>query len=172
MYTVVMRQITLIAHNLRSAHNVGSLLRTADGLGVQQVVLSGYTPHPKLDSDERLPHIAIKTHKAIIKTSLGAETTVQWRYAESIEPIIAELKNDGWVIAAVEQSLDSIQLPVYTPPDKIVLLVGREVEGIEPEILKLVDLVLEIPMLGNKESFNVAQAAAIAMYHCRYYPSN
>jgi 23S rRNA (guanosine2251-2'-O)-methyltransferase len=163
-----MRQIVLIAHNLRSCHNVGSLLRTADGLGIQEVILSGYTPYPAMASDTRLPHIAFKMNKQIEKTALGAEKSVKWRHVHTAYEAITSLQKDGFQVAAIEQDTASIALPEYQPLDKIALLVGREVEGIEDEVLELTDTILEIPMFGSKESFNVVQAAAMAMYHCRF----
>lgn len=163
------RQIILIAHNLRSCHNVGSLLRTAEGLGVQEVILSGYTPYPaRADADPRLPHIAAKMAKQISKTALGAETMVAWRTEADIFPVLQQLQADGWRVAAVEQAPGSVRLPDFSVPDRLVLLVGREVEGVEPEVLAAVDTILEIPMFGRKESFNVVQAAAMALYHCRF----
>ena len=163
------RDIVLIAHNLRSCHNVGSLLRTAEGLGVKQVILSGYTPYPLgADNDPRLPHLSAKIHKQIIKTALGAETSQPWRQADSVAEIVRQLKSEGYIVAAIEQAGNSLELPAFQPPQKIALLVGREVEGVEPEVLAIMDKVLEIPMFGQKESFNVVQAAAIALYHCRF----
>lgn len=163
-----MRQLILIAHNLRSTHNVGSLLRTADGFGVERVILSGYTPFPRLDTDDpRLPHLADKISKQINKTALGAENFVPWEHAKDISGVCQRLRAAGYSIAAVEQHKSAIKLPDYQPPERLALLVGREVEGVEPEILAACDLILEIPMFGQKESFNVAQAAAIALYHCR-----
>lgn len=163
-----MKQLVLIAHNLRSAHNVGSLLRTADGLGVQEVFLTGYTPYPLQAGDSRLPHLAQKIDKQIAKTALGAEKTVQWQHQTNIKSVLEHLQRQDFAIAALEQAPDAIALPKFAPPDKLALIVGREVEGIEPEILDLCDLILEIPMLGKKESFNVAQAAAMALYHLRF----
>lgn len=167
-----MRDIVLFAHNLRSCHNVGSLLRTAEGLGVTEVILSGYTPYPLPvgdQSDVRLPHEARKLHKQIQKTALGAEVSQKWRYETDVIAVMMQLKEQGYILAAIEQSSNSQPLPEYTPDQKVALLVGREVEGVEPEILRAVDLVLEIPMFGSKESFNVVQAAAMALYHCRFY---
>ncbi len=161
--------IILIAHNLRSCHNVGSLLRTAEGLGVEEVVLSGYTPYPLQARDVRLPHEAVKLHKQIHKTALGAETSQKWQHVPEVGPTLQSLKTQGYSLAAIEQSQSSISLPDFKPPSKIVLLVGREVEGVEPELLELMDTILEIPMFGSKESFNVVQAAAMALYHCRFY---
>ncbi|HEX8182362.1 MAG TPA: TrmH family RNA methyltransferase [Candidatus Saccharimonadales bacterium] len=164
------RKIILIAHNLRSCHNVGSLLRTAEGLGVNEVILSGYTPYPLRDenNDDRLPHIAHKIDKQIRKTALGAETMVAWRHEVNIQSIIDELRGDGWQLVAVEQAADAVDLPAFMPMGKVALVVGREVEGIEADILTAMDNIVEIPMSGRKESFNVVQAAAMALYHCRF----
>lgn len=164
-----MRQITIIAHNLRSAHNVGSLLRTAEGLGVDKVYLTGYSPYPQSADDSRLPHLAAKIHTQIKKTALDAEQQIDWQHSEDIKSVIAELHGQGYVVAAIEQAANSTKLPDYAPPDKLALIIGREVEGIEKEVLALCDVVLEIPMFGKKESFNVVQAAAMALYHCRFY---
>lgn len=163
-----MRDIMLIAHNLRSCHNVGSLLRTAEGLGVSQIIFSGYTPHPAHAHDRRLPHEAAKITRQIHKTALGAEDIVKWDFHKDILPVISKLKKEGWRVAAVEQTETSKNLPAYHPPQKIALLVGREVEGVEQEILDACDLALDIPMFGKKESYNVVQAAAMALYHCRF----
>lgn len=163
-----MRHIILMAHNLRSAHNVGSMLRTAEGLGVEKVYLTGYTPYPEISDDNRLPYLAAKINKQIAKTSLGAENSVEWRHEEEIKPLLSKLKKHGFTIAALEQAPGSIKLPDYRAPEKLAVLVGREVEGIEPEVLRLCDEVVEIPMFGEKESFNVVQAAAMALYHIRF----
>lgn len=163
-----MKQLILIAHNLRSTHNVGSLLRTAEGLGLTRVILSGYTPYPCTPHDTRLPHLAHKIDRQITKTALGAETMIPWEHTEVLEPVISTLKSQGYSVHALEQTPDAIPLPQFVVPDKLVLIVGREVEGIEPEVLALCDGTVEIPMHGKKESFNVVQAAAMALYHCRY----
>jgi 23S rRNA (guanosine2251-2'-O)-methyltransferase len=163
-----MREIVLIAHNLRSCHNVGSLLRTAEGLGITKLYLTGYTPYPIHDGDTRMPHLSAKIAKQIHKTALGAEDMVPWNHQDDVSAVLAELKASGYTVAAVEQATHSIQLPAYAPPDKVALLVGREVEGVEPGVLAACDAILEIPMFGEKESFNVVQAAAITMYHCRF----
>jgi tRNA G18 (ribose-2'-O)-methylase SpoU len=163
-----MRSIVIIAHDIRSTHNIGSLLRTAEGLGVTRLYFTGYTPYPAAPDDSRLPHIATKLTSQIHKTALGAETSVPWSHVEDVKACIARLKKEGFTIAALEQTPDSISLPDFQPPDKLALLLGREVEGIEPGILKLCDKSLEIPMFGHKESFNVVQAAAMALYHCRF----
>ena len=167
-YTLGMRTIVLIAHDIRSCHNVGSLLRTAEGLGVQEVWLTGYTPYPHTRPDSRLPHIAAKLTAQIKKTALGAEDLVTWHQTDAIFPLLKRLKDDGYVLAALEQTSSSLSLPDFKAPEKIALLLGREVEGIQPDILKLCDATVEIPMFGQKESFNVVQAAAMALFHIRF----
>lgn len=160
-----MKSVVLIAHNLRSTHNIGSLLRSCDGLGAGKMYITGYSPYPLLPSDDtRLPHIAAKLDKQISKTALGAEKTVAWQQSAELEPILEQLRLDDYTIAALEQAADSVPLNTYDAPGKIALIVGREVEGVEPEILALCDTILEIPMHGQKESFNVAVAGAIGLY--------
>lgn len=143
-------------------------MRTAEGLGVSKVFLTGYTPYPQAKEDRRLPHIAGKVSKQISKTALGAEAMLKWQHSPDIEKILDNLRKRGFTIAAVEQSPKAIKLTEFKPPDKLALIVGREVEGLELDILDSSDLILEIPMLGNKESFNVVQAAAMVLYHCRW----
>jgi tRNA G18 (ribose-2'-O)-methylase SpoU len=165
-----MRQLILIAHNLRSTHNVGSLLRTAEGLGVETVYLTGYTPYPLMADDPRLPHLARKIDAQIHKTALDAEQQIKWQSDTSIARVVEQIRADGFTVMALEQAAEAIALPQYRPPDKLALMLGREVEGLEPEALTLCDGALEIPMFGQKESFNVVQAAAMALYHARFAP--
>lgn len=163
-----MRQIVIIAHDIRSTHNVGSLLRTAEGVGVECVWLTGYTPYPIGANDTRLPHQAQRIDKAISKTALGAETSQAWSHSDDIYVVIRRLRSEGFTIAALEQTDTSISLPDWQTPDKIAVVLGREVEGVSADVLKLCDLSVEIPMRGRKESYNVVQAAAMALYHCRF----
>lgn len=163
------RNIVLICHNLRSCHNVGSLLRTADGLGVDEVYLTGYTPYPTLDNDPRLAHIASKMHKQIHKTALGAEDTVNWKQSQDIFGVLDILKSRGYIVAALEQTKNSIELPSWIVPNKLTIVVGRETYGLEEDVIAACKLALEIPMYGKKESFNVVQAAAMALYHARFH---
>lgn len=161
------RDIIVIAHNLRSCHNVGSLLRTADGIGAS-VILTGYTPHPEVPHDTRLPHEIYKISKRINKISLNAEHSVDWRYHESLKEILDELRNDGYEIFALEQTSQAVELPSLKSGSKVAFIVGREVDGIEEEVLQSVPQHVYIPMFGAKESFNVVQAAAMALYHLRF----
>ncbi|HVV67349.1 MAG TPA: TrmH family RNA methyltransferase [Candidatus Saccharimonadales bacterium] len=163
-----MRSIVLIAHNLRSAHNIGSLLRTAEGLGIEKVYLTGYSPYPRAEQDDRLPHIAEKTDKQIAKTALGAEHSIAWEHRADIAPLVTGLKQAGYLVSALEQVPGSTPLPEFKAPDKVAVIVGREVEGVEPEVLDACDAILEIPMAGKKESFNVAAAAAMTLYALRF----
>lgn len=160
--------LVLIIHNIRSCHNVGSLLRTAEGIGVSKVYLTGITPYPLTNKDSRLPHIAQKLHKQIQKTALGAETTLDWEHEEDISGLIARLKTDGYVIGGLEQTANSTPLPEYRAPAKFALIVGNEVEGLDTQTLESCDVTLEIPMFGEKESYNVVQAAAMALYQVRF----
>lgn len=157
-------EIIVIAHNIRSTHNVGAILRSCDGFGVRKFYATGYTPYPIVANDTRLPHIREKLTKHIAKTALGAETTVTTEYHEDITTLLAELRQQGYRIAALEQSDSAILLPNYRPTQNTALLLGEEVNGITPELLTLCDDILEIPMQGRKESFNVSVATGIALY--------
>lgn len=158
--------LVIIAHNIRSTHNVGSLLRTADGLGVTKIYFTGYTPYPHEEDDARLPHLFEKITKQIDKTALGAQNSVKWDHNEDVLAVIAELRNKGYAIAGLEQTTDSVLLQNFKPPAKLALLLGSEVSGINKDLLAHLDYCLEIPMCGSKESFNVIEAATMAMYQC------
>jgi 23S rRNA (guanosine2251-2'-O)-methyltransferase len=157
-----MPEIIVIAHNIRSTHNVGAIFRTAEGFGTKKIILSGYTPYPATNPDARLPHIALKLTQQIHKTALGAETIVPFEYHEA--PPIAALKGAGYRIVGLEQDTRSVPLQTYKKPEKIALILGEEVEGISAELITECDDILEIAMVGKKESFNVSVAAGIALY--------
>lgn len=163
-----MSEIVVIAHNIRSTHNVGSIFRTSEGLGVTKIILSGYTPYPRLPDDTRLPHIANKLTAQIHKTALGAEEMVPFEYQET--PDLDTLKKDGYRVVGLEQDDRSVMLPGYKTPDKTVLLLGEEVEGLTPELRAACDDLIEIPMHGQKESFNVSVATGIALYALSQLP--
>jgi tRNA G18 (ribose-2'-O)-methylase SpoU len=161
-------KIIVIAHNIRSAHNVGSLLRTCEGLGIEKLIMSGYTPYPLSDHDKRMPHIARKVSAQIEKTALGAETFQKWHHEADIDKLIKELSGAGYSICALEQSPDASRLDKFKTPDKLVLILGSEVGGLDKTILRKAEHILEIPMSGHKESFNVVQSAAMALYQFRF----
>ncbi len=149
--------LTLILHNIRSVHNVGSIFRTADAAGVSKIFLTGYTPTP-LDRFGR-------ERKDFIKVSLGAEQSVPWAQAEDIGPILEQLAKDSYQLLALEQSKNSVSLFDFKHTNKpIALVVGNEVDGVDPHILKMADTVVEIPMYGQKESLNVSVATGIALF--------
>ncbi|HEY8992771.1 MAG TPA: TrmH family RNA methyltransferase [Candidatus Microsaccharimonas sp.] len=157
-----MPEIIVIAHNIRSTHNIGAIFRTAEGFGITKIILSGYTPYPKLEKDTRLPHISEKLTAQIHKTALGAEALVPFEYMEL--PPLVTLKEEGFRIVGLEQADRSISLADYTTPDKVALLIGEEVHGIEAALLDHCEDIIEIPMVGKKESFNVSVATGIALY--------
>lgn len=157
-----MPEIIVIAHNIRSTHNVGAIFRTSEGFGVTKIILSGYTPYPLIAGDSRLPHISRKLTGQIHKTALGAETIVPFEYQETSD--FDKLRADGFTIVGLEQDTRSVMLPDYQPPEKIALLLGEEVEGITDDLREKCDDLIEIPMHGQKESFNVSVAAGIALY--------
>ena len=162
-------KLYLIADNIRSAHNVGAMLRVAEGLGVSEVFLCGITPYPKLLSgDQRAPYLAEKIQRRIAKTSLGAELTQVWSYQPDIKSLISNLKARNITVVALEQSATSIPLSQFKCNGEVALVVGNEVSGIDPEILNACSQIVEIPMLGQKESFNVSTAAAMALYYLTY----
>lgn len=161
--------ITLILHNIRSTHNVGSLFRTAEGFGVTRIILSGYTPYPDLrligQPDPRLPHITEKLTAQIHKTALGAEMMVPFMRYETLEEWLLENEaGETLPLIALEQSDRSVLLPDFTPPPAFALLLGEEVAGISGEHLARCQHIVEIPMYGQKESFNVSVAAGVALY--------
>lgn len=156
-----MPEVTLILHNIRSTHNVGSIFRTAEGFGVKQIILSGYTPYPKLPNDSRLPHIAEKLTNQIHKTALGAEEMLPFKHYENLNEW---LDTNQLPIVALEQSQNSIILGKFKPPQKFALILGEEVHGIQQELIDIANYVVEIPMFGQKESFNVSVATGIALY--------
>lgn len=157
-----MPEIIVIAHNIRSTHNVGSIFRTCEGFGVSRLILSGYTPYPTFENDSRLPHIRDKLTSQIHKTALDAEKLVPFEYQEL--PDINKLKQDGFTIIGLEQDMRSVPLSRYHPPERFVLWLGEEVEGMTFDQRNLCDVLVEIPMKGKKESFNVSVATGIALY--------
>jgi 23S rRNA (guanosine2251-2'-O)-methyltransferase len=157
-----MPEIVVIAHNIRSTHNVGSIFRTCEGFGVRKFILSGYTPYPRIVNDTRMPHISEKITAQIHKTALGAEGLVNFEYQEELD--IATLKSSGYRIVGLEQDIRSVMLQDYVPPSKLALILGEEVHGITDELRGLCDDLIEIPMHGKKESYNVSVATGIALY--------
>ncbi len=161
------RNICIVLVDIRSSHNVGSIIRSADGFSAE-VILIGITPRPTGGkNDTRLPYIAQKAHKAISKTALGAESSIRWRYFNDFEEAYDTLKVENYTVLAIEQNEDSNDIRNIDKKSPVALVVGAEVEGLPKDIINVCDGVFEIPMTGGKESFNVSVAAAISLYQAR-----
>ena len=146
----------VILDNIRSVHNVGSIFRTSDAAGINEIFLCGYTPQP-VDRFNR-------PRKDLAKVALGAEKTIPWKYFEDVKECINELKKGGYTILAIEQAPNSVDYKNVKLPEKVAFIFGNESLGIEKEILDLCDIIVEIPMLGEKESLNVSVSAGIALF--------
>ncbi|MFA6410314.1 MAG: TrmH family RNA methyltransferase [Candidatus Buchananbacteria bacterium] len=144
------KEIYLVAQNIRSLFNVGSLFRCADVFGVKKIYLCGYTGFPP--------------RKEISKTALGADEWVAWEKQWQTHLVIKKLKKQGIKIIVLETAKDAKLLPSFKPKFPLALVVGSETSGVSKSILALADEVVKIPMLGKKESMNVAVAAAVALY--------
>lgn len=155
-------KIAVILHDIRSAHNVGSIFRTADAAGVEKIYLCGITPSPV----DRFKEV----RSDFGKVALGAEQFIAWEMATTTESVVKQLKKDGWHIYALEQSHGSV--PYYRTKldddSRVAIIVGNEVDGLPPSILKLSDEILEIPMMGKKESLNVSVAFGILVFGIRF----
>lgn len=162
-------QLVLVLDNIRSCYNVGAILRTAEGFGVDKVILSGYTP--RVHDARLLPHLREKLDREIHKTALGAEEMVEIEASDDILARLDELKERDWKVVGLENNISNVPLFRLNDEllknklgDKIILVLGEEVHGISKDVILKVDLFVEIPMKGRKESFNVSVAAGIAMY--------
>lgn len=150
-------ETVVILHDIRSAHNVGSIFRTADGAGVTRVFLTGHTPRPIDRFGRAQPEIA--------KTALGAEQTVPWEPVDDVSDLVHRLRASGYMIVAVEQAPNSIDLADFHPTDRVAYLFGSETAGLPPALVATADVVVELPMRGEKESLNVSVAAGIILYN-------
>lgn len=142
--------IIVVLENIRSAYNVGSVFRTADAFLLEAIYICGYTAFPP--------------HKEIKKTALGAEDTVHWKQFKHIKEAIEDLKQLGYKIFAVEQAAGSVKLHQFTSPEKIAVVFGNEVTGVEQATIEMADGCIEIPQLGMKHSLNVATAAGVVLW--------
>ncbi len=152
-------KFSVLLYNIRSAHNVGSIMRTADAAGFSCVYLTGYTPSPQDRFGRMRPDIA--------KVALGAEQSILWSHHDNIKILLEELREKKVYLLALEQSDNSVQYDQVVIPSgfsECVLVVGEETKGIEVELLSYMDAVVEIPMRGTKESLNVSVAFGISAY--------
>jgi 23S rRNA (guanosine2251-2'-O)-methyltransferase len=154
------KELYIIAHNIRSAHNVGAIFRTCDGAGVAKIYLSGYSQQPAPEKKEN----KTKPEKMLEKTALGAELSVTWECAEDLPELIEKLKKAGVTIVALEKTQTSVDIRKFQPSFPMALILGHEVDGVKDAILEVCDAVIEIPMRGQKESLNVSVATGIAIY--------
>lgn len=147
------KSLAVLLDNIRSAWNVGSILRSADGFGFAHAYLCGITPPGD--------------HEAVAKTSLGAEASVPWSYHKDAVRLVKGLKVEGWNVYALEEDTRAEPITQFThhpTTNPSVLILGNEVTGVDPDLLDLCDRIVCIPMLGEKKSFNVAIAFGIAAY--------
>ena len=144
--------IIAVLENVRSAYNVGSVFRTADAFLIEAIYICGYTAYPP--------------HKEIRKTALGADESVSWKHFKNGSEAIAEIKNLGYKVYAVEQAEDSYKLQAisYEPDEKIAVIFGNEVTGVEQSTIEQCDGCIEIPQLGMKHSLNISVAAGIVLW--------
>ncbi len=144
--------VLIVLDNVRSMHNVGSVFRTADAFLMEGIWLCGFTPRPP--------------HRDIHKTALGATETVTWHYQENALELVNELKLSGYKILSVEQVTNSIPLNQFTwnGTDKLALVFGNEVDGVQQSIIDASDTCLEITQLGTKHSLNISVSAGIVLY--------
>lgn len=145
--------ISVLLDNIRSAHNVGSIFRTADGAGVQELILSGITPSPD--------------HPGVRKTALNAENAIAWKQAWNAVDTCKEYQSEGYQVIVLEKTRGAVpinNLKEYLTSSRILLVVGNENIGIDPDILHLADKISYIPMAGKKESLNVSVAFGICIY--------
>jgi 23S rRNA (guanosine2251-2'-O)-methyltransferase len=144
--------VIIVLDNVRSQSNVGSIFRTADAFLAERICLCGITATPP--------------HREIQKTALGATESVAWKYYQRTADAVRSLREEGFVIAAVEQAEGSIALNKFTPEEgkKYALIFGHEINGVDQEVLDLCDLCLEIPQFGTKHSFNIAISVGIVLW--------
>ena len=144
--------LVVVLDNIRSLNNIGSVFRTADAFRVAKIMLCGITATPP--------------HRDIHKTALGAENSVEWKYFESTTDCINELRAEGYKVYAVEQADESISLNNFEikENDKIAVVVGNEVDGVDDEVVDLADGCIEIPQYGTKHSLNVSIATGIVIW--------
>ncbi|MDZ4844982.1 MAG: RNA methyltransferase [Chitinophagales bacterium] len=144
--------VLIVLDNVRSLYNVGSVFRTADAFRVEAIYLCGITATPP--------------HREIHKTALGADETVAWKYFKTVEEAIAELKAQGWKIAAIEQAEGSIALDKFSVEKntKIALVFGNELGGVSNAVMKSADACIEIPQTGTKHSLNISVSVGVVVW--------
>jgi tRNA G18 (ribose-2'-O)-methylase SpoU len=159
-------KVHILLPDIRSAYNVGSIFRSADCFGIEKIYLSGTTPTPI----DRFGRSNSGAQKEISKTALGAEKDIPWEYLEDVGRLLTKIKKDNFTIVSIEQDKRSVVLKDFLKIKKqnniqnILLVFGNEVDGINKDILKKSDYIVEIPLKGNKESLNVSVCAGLIMH--------
>ncbi|MGB8815921.1 MAG: TrmH family RNA methyltransferase [Minisyncoccia bacterium] len=151
---MIKKQKFVVLVDIRSIHNVGSIFRTSDALGVSKIFLCGCTPTAKDRFGRKRQDLA--------KVALGAEESVAWEYCENVEKLLQKLKKEKVQIIALEQSSKSINYKKVKTKNSVAIILGEEVHGLSQKVLKFADVITEIPMLGKKESLNVSVAFGVA----------
>jgi tRNA G18 (ribose-2'-O)-methylase SpoU len=152
------KNLVIIAHNIRSAYNIGAIFRTADGMGASSVFLTGYSPSPDKGQFQT------SAGKMIAKIALGSEKSLTWEKKSRLGPLLKKLKTEKFQIVALEQNERSADYRKLKPQFPVALILGNEPKGIDQKILKTCDRIVEIPMRGEKNSLNVAVALGVAGY--------
>tara|TARA_B100001287_G_scaffold117431_1_gene98814 strand:- start:1276 stop:1821 length:546 start_codon:yes stop_codon:yes gene_type:complete len=148
--------VSFLLENIRSAYNVGSVFRTADGMGASKIYLSGYTCYPP--------------QKDLSKTALGSENAVDWQQHDSPLNLAKKIKKQGIKLVLLEHTYNSKTIYDQNWDFPMCIVLGNEVDGVSEELIEMCDLHVEIPMRGIKQSLNVATAAGIIGYEVlRYY---
>jgi tRNA G18 (ribose-2'-O)-methylase SpoU len=140
----------IIAHDIRSLHNVGAIFRSADVFGVKKVYLTGITGTPP--------------RKEIAKVALGSEHRVKWEQKENIQELIEELKSEGVKLIALDNTHGAVPIETLPTEEEMALLLGNEVEGVDRSLIDQMDATVEIAMPGAKQSLNVSVATGIALF--------
>lgn len=146
------REVIIILDNVRSLNNIGSCFRTSDAFIIKKIYLVGITGSPP--------------NKDIDRTALGATESIDWEHVSSISKIEKELKEEGWKIALIEQTDESIKLQNFNPKsdEKFAFVFGNEVFGVSDEALQCAELAIEIPQFGTKHSFNITVSLGIVLW--------
>ena len=145
-------KVAVVLDDLRSAHNVGSIFRSADSFGIERILLCGFTPCPP--------------QREIEKTALGATVSVPWEHHQDVITAISKLKDEGYKIVAVEQTQLAIPIEKFQhdPNDPIALVFGNELSGVSDRVIQLCDQSIVLPQFGTKHSLNVSVCAGIVLW--------
>lgn len=143
--------LIVVLDNIRSLNNIGSVFRTGDSFAIEKIYLCGITACPP--------------HRDIYKTALGAEESVAWEYEESTLDVVRELQAEGYLVASIEQATNSVELNDVHKQNKLAVVLGNEVKGVQQEVIDASDICVEIAQFGTKHSLNISVCAGIIVHH-------